>query len=61
MIEEEGLEKKLRIFGVDVFYLGEFLYIYRYILVRRNFFYVRLVIDIGVNDGFFFSNLFNFI
>lgn len=61
MIEEEGLEKKLRIFGVDVFYSGEFLYIYRYILVRRNFFYVRLVIDIGVNDGFLFSNLFNFI
>lgn len=61
MIEEEGSEKKLRTFGVDVSHSGEFLYIYRHILARRNFPYARLVIDIGANDGLLSSNSFNFI
>lgn len=61
MLEEGETGKKLKTFGIDVSHSGEFLYIYRHILARRNFPYARLVIDIGANDGLLSSNSFNFI
>ena len=61
MVEEGGPENKIKTFGIDVSHSGEFLYIYKHILARRNFPYARLVIDIGANDGLLSSNSFNFI
>ncbi len=47
--------------GVDVTHSGEASYIYRRILMRPNFKFSHLVVDIGANDGLMSSNSLNFI
>ena len=62
-IHDEG-GKTLRdvgFIGVDVSHSKESTYIYQRILLRKDFPYHFLVVDIGANDGFLSSNSFNFI
>ncbi|KAK3102070.1 hypothetical protein FSP39_008533 [Pinctada imbricata] len=48
-------------FSLDVSHSGEFLFIYKRMLSRRDLKFSKLVIDVGANDGLMSSNSFNFI